>query len=81
MPWAIWFLKNIGFDISVIKSNKYCKFFTAFVFEHVSWGTESAGREKIMSLASWGLIESMNYEEINNNHLVNRLTVPWHREA
>lgn len=24
-----------------------------------------------MSLASWGLIESINYEEINNNHLVN----------
>lgn len=81
MPWAIWFLKNIGFDISVIKSNKYCKLFTAFVFEHVSWGTESARREKIMSLASWGLTANMNYEEKNNNHIVNRLTVPWHREA
>lgn len=34
-----------------------------------------------MSLASWGLIENMNYEEININHIVNGLTEPWHREA
>lgn len=44
-------------------------------------GAESARREKTMSLASWGLIENMNYEEININHIVNGLTEPWHREA
>lgn len=74
-------MKNTDFDISVTKSNKYCKLFTTFVFEYVSWGAESARREKIMSLVSWGLIENMNYEEININHIVNGLTEPWHREA